>query len=100
MEDVDGTTVRRLDRDQRRQLTQPALRGFFGVARAWSPLRNHSAIGPDAEPFPAFSKMVKPRCPRKANDPPVPLQFRPTALHRPWRGGHRRIRTGLASKVY
>lgn len=35
MEDLEGATVRRLNRDQRRQLTQPALRGFFGVAQAW-----------------------------------------------------------------
>lgn len=35
MEDLDGPASRRLDRDYRRRLTQPALRGLFGVARAW-----------------------------------------------------------------
>ena len=34
-------------------------------ARICSPLRNHSAIGPDAEPFPGFSKMVKSHGPNK-----------------------------------
>jgi hypothetical protein len=38
---------------------------------AYCPLRNHSAIGPDAEPFPGFSKMVNPRRPINAQTVPA-----------------------------
>ena len=64
-------------------------------ARICSPLRNHSAIGPEATPFPGFSKMVKPAEPvarpihqfalRFDQRPFAPLALRPwadnTALH-------------------